>query len=310
MEKPFRSVDDQVAILKRRGLQIEDDAAAAHFLLFNNYYNVVNHFGKFFQSSTDKYIEGATFDEIRYLFQFDKELKSLFIESCLDIEKNLKSLVSYYYSEEFQSPFSYLQRKNYEEPNKQHTKRCIEKLGQIIIQNYADCTNNAVSHYAIHHSNVPLWVLTGRMDFGMLNSFYKNMPNKIRSKVVKCFIDSYEDEYDVRVPLQPGSLWKILYAFQELRNTCAHNNRLLGHTLKYSLPFLEHVYPEGHDKSTARNSIYDAYIHMQLFLTKEQFDNLTRAIKKRMRNYLMHRIKSISYSTILESLGFPDDWID
>lgn len=75
MQKPFKSVTEQVSILKSRGLTIKDEKAASRYLLFNNYYNVVNHFGKFFQDGSDCYISGASFDEIRYLFQLDKEIK-------------------------------------------------------------------------------------------------------------------------------------------------------------------------------------------------------------------------------------------
>lgn len=87
MQKPFKSVTEQVSILKSRGLTIKDEKAASRYLLFNNYYNVVNHFGKFFQDGSDCYISGASFDEIRYLFQLDKEIKSLLFRACLDIEK-------------------------------------------------------------------------------------------------------------------------------------------------------------------------------------------------------------------------------
>lgn len=82
MTKPFKTVEEQVEILKQRGLQIKDDAVTDRYLLFNNYYNVVNHYGKLFQINTDIYTDGATFDEIRCLFLFDKELKSLLFKAC------------------------------------------------------------------------------------------------------------------------------------------------------------------------------------------------------------------------------------
>lgn len=66
MTKPFKTTADQVALLKKRGLKIEDERAAEHYLLYNNYFNVINHYGKFFQYHPDQYIEGATFNEIRY----------------------------------------------------------------------------------------------------------------------------------------------------------------------------------------------------------------------------------------------------
>lgn len=309
MAKPFKTVEEQVGILKQRGLQIKDDAVTARYLLFNNYYNVVNHYGKFFQINTDIYIDGATFDEIRCLFLFDKELKSLLFKACLDIEKNIKSLTAYYYSENFRAPYAYLNPDNYEIPNDEHTERCINKLKELINKNKSYTLQCAISHYATFHEDIPLWVLTNEMQFGTINSLYKNMKMDIRNKVAKCFAESFENEYNAKVLITPDVLWKSMYGIQELRNVCGHNNRLLNHNFRYSIPFVPILYPSGYDGSTNRNNVYHVYLQMKLFLKKEQFNSLTNAIKKRMRNYLKNKIHSIPYNYILKSLGFPKDWV-
>lgn len=310
MQKPFKSVTEQVSILKSRGLTIKDEKAASRYLLFNNYYNVVNHFGKFFQDGSDCYISGASFDEIRYLFQLDKEIKSLLFRACLDIEKSLKSLTAYYYSEQFRAPYSYLDQNNYQNPENEYTQKCINKL-QDLLQQYQDSgTDNAISHYVKNYGHVPLWVLTNVMDFGTINSLYKNMPFTVQNNVAKCFSDGIFREYHTRVHLPPNYFWKFMYAIQELRNTCGHNNRLLNHNFKYSVPFISFLYSSDYERSLDRSHVYDIYLATKLFLPKKQFDDLTRAIKKRMRNYLKSRIKSIPCTVILDSLGFPSDWID
>lgn len=242
MQKPFKSVTEQVSILKSRGLTIKDEKAASRYLLFNNYYNVVNHFGKFFQDGSDCYISGASFDEIRYLFQLDKEIKSLLFRACLDIEKSLKSLTAYYYSEQFRAPYSYLDQNNYQNPENEYTQKCINKL-QDLLQQYQDSgADNAISHYVKNYGHVPLWVLTNVMDFGTINSLYKNMPFTVQNHVAKCFSDGIFREYHTRVHLPPNYFWKFMYAIQELRNTCGHNNRLLNHNFKYSVPFISFLY--------------------------------------------------------------------
>lgn len=41
MSKPFKTLDEQISILKSRGLIIPDEEAAKLSLLCNNYYNVI-----------------------------------------------------------------------------------------------------------------------------------------------------------------------------------------------------------------------------------------------------------------------------
>ena len=46
--KPFLTVDEQIQLLKHRGLEIPDESTAAKMLLSSNYYNIVNGYSKFF----------------------------------------------------------------------------------------------------------------------------------------------------------------------------------------------------------------------------------------------------------------------
>ena len=56
MSKPFKTLDEQISILKSRGLIVHDDESAKLSLLCNNYYNVINYYSKFFMiPGTDNY---------------------------------------------------------------------------------------------------------------------------------------------------------------------------------------------------------------------------------------------------------------
>ena len=73
--RPFKTIDEQIQILKDRGLIIEDHVETRNYLIRNNYYNVVNMYSKMFQNSENSYIAGTTFKEIKALHIFDAELK-------------------------------------------------------------------------------------------------------------------------------------------------------------------------------------------------------------------------------------------
>ena len=88
MSKPFKTLDEQISILKSRGLIIPDEEAAKLSLLCNNYYNVINYYSKFFMvGGADNYLPDVSFNEILSVYYFDKEIKSIFLKATIDIEK-------------------------------------------------------------------------------------------------------------------------------------------------------------------------------------------------------------------------------
>ena len=76
--KEFKSAKKQLELLENRGLIIENYKEAEFYLIDNNYYNVINMYGKYFQHphQKDKYLEGARFNEIKAFHILDTELKT------------------------------------------------------------------------------------------------------------------------------------------------------------------------------------------------------------------------------------------
>lgn len=51
--------------------------------------------------TTKKYRDGIVFDDIVALYKFDENLRELFLKYILWIERNIRSLLSYYFTEKF-----------------------------------------------------------------------------------------------------------------------------------------------------------------------------------------------------------------
>lgn len=78
-----------------------------------------------------KYIYGVTFEEIVSFYYFDEQLRSLFFKYILHIEKQMKSMVSYYFCDKYgESQTAYLDIKNYTvtRRNNNDVQRLIKKL--------------------------------------------------------------------------------------------------------------------------------------------------------------------------------------
>lgn len=62
MKKDFKTIEEQIELLRSRGLIIPDEDKAYRYLLTNNYYNIINGYSKFFPCDGENYTCQTTFD--------------------------------------------------------------------------------------------------------------------------------------------------------------------------------------------------------------------------------------------------------
>ena len=74
-DKDFKTIDEQIEILRSRGLTIEDEAEAKDFLLRNNYYRVSGY--SLTLRKNDVFAKSATFQNIEDIYNFDHESEQL-----------------------------------------------------------------------------------------------------------------------------------------------------------------------------------------------------------------------------------------
>ncbi len=135
MDKVFTSIEDQIEILKSRGLVIDDEPAVKSILSKENYYNLINGYKSLFLDSsaeTETFLEGTTFSEIYELYLFDRELRSIFMRCILEIENNVKSVLAYKFSEQY-SHTNYLVISNSNTYIGKHENKTLsQKTGKIV----------------------------------------------------------------------------------------------------------------------------------------------------------------------------------
>ena len=64
-DKEFKTIDEQLEILKSRGLIVEDESIAKEFLLYNNYYRISGY--SLTLRENDIFHESTTFKNIKNL---------------------------------------------------------------------------------------------------------------------------------------------------------------------------------------------------------------------------------------------------
>ena len=92
-DKEFKTIDEQLNILKSRGLTIDDEEKASDFLLHNNYYRVSGY--SLTLRNHDVFSKTASFQNIIDIYSFDHELRHILLKYLEIIEVQLKSVYAY-----------------------------------------------------------------------------------------------------------------------------------------------------------------------------------------------------------------------
>ena len=91
VNKEFKKLDEQVLILKNKGLTIENPEYAMEVLFRENYFFLNGYRHLFMNSPTDRtFVSGATFSELYALFKFDRYSRNIFFKNLLIIDKKLQ----------------------------------------------------------------------------------------------------------------------------------------------------------------------------------------------------------------------------
>lgn len=88
---------------------------AKEILKQTSYYSLIGGYKDIFKNRiTKKYRDGTNFEDIVELYYFDEKLRQLFLHYLIKVENEIKSLVSYYFTEEHgESQQEYLDVNNY-----------------------------------------------------------------------------------------------------------------------------------------------------------------------------------------------------
>ena len=97
MDKKYLNVDEQIQLLKSKKLKIDSEKKAKRLLRLIGYYKLINAYKIHFIHLIDgkkEYRENVTFEEIYFLYEFDRKLKTIVFEASTNIEINIKSYIS------------------------------------------------------------------------------------------------------------------------------------------------------------------------------------------------------------------------
>lgn len=304
MTKPFLTYDQQIdKLVREKNLIVDDRGYAISVLKKVSYFALIcGYKDQFKNPTTRKYKDGTTINHIVELYKFDEVLRELFLKFTMKIERNIRSLISYYFCEQFgDAQDNYLDVNNYDYISWKKEK--INELVSILSELSSSGTHRYICHHRSKHKNVPLWVLTNAMTFGQISKMYTLLQQSTQARVAKNFQGVMNSE-----------LTKMLDYMTKYRNVCAHGERLFSFRLQQNIPdmVLHHkmsIPQKGELYKFGKNDLFAVVIMFKYLLDATDFlaffDQLCTAID----DYLSS-VYSLELSTLLTAMGFPDNWKD
>ncbi len=312
-EKTYKSYRQQLRILRSRGMVVGKGVQGSRIMRIlerENYYNVINGYKELFLSSkatasTDEmYKAGTTFDEVYALYNFDRELRNIYLKYLLKIENTFKSIIAHEFSAKYGHD-NYLKTENFNISNERTIASAVKLIGDIQqeIARQMNKHHQVVTHYMTKHGYIPLWVLVNVLTFGKIENFYKCMKPADKIVIAKQF------------KLHPDELAKFMHMLALARNKCAHDERF------YDIKFRERI----HTKSIKNFSVLgivraldgsytygtnDAYaiaIMFSLLLSKTDLKEFISSMKT-VFNKLEKQLHTISATDIMSIMGFDNNW--
>lgn len=299
--KVFKTIEEQIDILKSKGLIVEDYDKAKEILLRENYFFLNGYRSPFLVTGSKRFVEGSTFEELYALFTFDRYFRNIIFKNILIVENNYKSIYSYVMSRKYgYKEKDYLNPNNFvkgKEKNRQINDLIRKVKRQIRINGYQ---HEATSHYINNYGYIPLWVGVKVLSFGLMSEMYT---------VLK---DEDKDEIASYYNLSGDELSDYLSILSNYRNLCAHEDIVFNHETQkgidetrfhnlLNIPKVDDEYIYGvHD-------IFALIIILKQVLTFTDFKMMMNEIDYEI-DWLSSKLRSISVQKVLYRMGFPDNY--
>lgn len=304
MIKTFKTIDEQVEILKSKGLQIDDIEYTKDVLLHENYFFISGYRHLFLKSQKDRmYIPGTEFKELYAMFNFDRQIRNIFFKNLLIVENNAKSIFSYQLSKKYG-----IKEKNYLNPsNFDRSSEKIKKVNDLLKKIKRQIRINggqhsATMHYINNYGYVPFWVVVKVLSFGLISELFT--------------ILKYEDQKEIAeiYRVNVNSLLVYLPILANFRNLCAHEDIMYDHKTqriiddtKYhsylDIPKMDGEYIYGKD------DLFALVIILKQLLREEDFTLLINELSYEI-DILEGKLESISIDKVLDRMGFPTNFRD
>lgn len=178
--EPFLTVDQQIELLKERGLNFSDENLSKVFLDLYGYYEIINGYREPFlidPNDKEKFQNDVDFSHIFSLFVFDNEFREILFNALVMFEIYFRRIVSKAFITTYSVRQSdYLNYKKFRTANNVNEWVYLHnKMNKIVFTE-----SKLIAYHRKNHNNIPLYVLfkSKDMSFNDLVLFYNFQKKK------------------------------------------------------------------------------------------------------------------------------------
>lgn len=286
--KEFKTLEEQIELLKSRGLRVDNEEMAREFLRVNNYYRVSGY--SLTLRKNDVFYKNACFQNISDIYMFDYELRHILLKYIEEIEVKIKSIYAYEFAR-CNGETAYKDSAYF--TNAQEHQKIINKVDA---QKKLSLKNEAyIRHYEIElKQDMPIWAYIEIFTIGDISKLYSISTANLKNAIAA--------QFGLTMTKGGQLLGDYLYVMTNLRNLCAHGSRLFNRIFirKPTLNSNEKKLLIRDKAGTIDNAhLYGFVIMMRRLLSKESFKEMKAEIIS---------LKSKFPFVSMRYYGFRDDW--
>lgn len=221
--KPALAIEDQIALLERRGMAVPDRQRASHYLRHISYYRLRAYLLPFETAGKVNgdhvFAEGVSFDDAWALYIFDRQLRLLLIDAIERMEVSLRAGWAHHMALKY-GPHGYLDPELY--APRQHEKT-LASLGEEIRRS----RDTFIIHYQNKYSDPPMppiWMAAELMSLGQLSKWLSHLKFAADRKAIA-------RPYGI----DESVLLSFLHHLTNVRNICAHHGRLWNRQFTFTM---------------------------------------------------------------------------
>ena len=211
--KQYTTEQEQISLLKARGLVIEDEAKAISALQNIGYYRLSGYMYPFLEipKEAHRYKPATTFRQVMLLYRFDKKLRLLLFNEIEKVEIAIRRTIMNVPAEMtgdiywLTNPVHFANQRTFAD-----TKNTIDR-------EYDKSTEEFIKHFKQTYSEPypPSWILGELLTLGNVNMIYRNLKaDRIRKRI------------SLHFGLQPIVLESWITTLTLMRNACCHHSRV------------------------------------------------------------------------------------
>lgn len=268
--KTVKTDAEHIALLRARGLQIDDEARALRYLRQIGYFRLSGYLAAFERGTQESgardhaILPGTTFDQVLDLYVFDRKLRLLIMEAIERVEVTLRSAWANSLAREADEQRG-VHPNAHAWLDPKRTDGSVDALS--LMSNGARKLNDSQESFAVHYRGTydsprfpPVWALVETLSFGELSRWLEHTASLNVKRAVSEALG---------LPNQQVA-HRVVEALSSIRNVCAHHNRCWDRLHAKGLPTL--------------NQLRDDLV---TFTTRSPSGELVTAPDKHLYNYLV-----------------------